>query len=159
VSNVALHIAERSRRWRSHDSVSRYEAATEDGVFVLAINQLIGTRLSAQSEGLVIATLSLGGCSTDCMKHGWFIDWIGIGRIDHGIKVFDPIKRDRFIVVPIQVSWITGDIPVIVEVSSAADVIGAVVIEQRRSALCGKDAVDGPALQHLSKAIFSGQII
>jgi hypothetical protein len=54
---------------------------------------------------------------------------------------------------PMKVCGIAGQVPVIIELSGAADVVKAVVDEERASGLRGKDVVDAPAFEHLREAV------
>ena len=63
-------------------------------------------------------------------------------------------KRDGLVLGPVNVAGIARDVPVVVEFARAADVVKAVVEEQRRAALRGKNAVHAPALQHLREPVF-----
>ena len=58
-----------------------------------------------------------------------------------------------------KVVGIAGDIPVVIKFTGTADIVEAVVEENRRAALSAKDTVDVPAPEHLRKAGFGRQFV
>jgi hypothetical protein len=54
---------------------------------------------------------------------------------------------------------IAGDVPVVIKFPGAADIVEAVVEENRHAALSAKDTVDVPALEHLREAGFGRQLV
>ena len=122
VHHIAPHVAKSARNGRS------------DGRCPLGVapklRQLIDGGLSAGGGN------TLGIASDDVPVH--------VSREGAGVK-----KRNRGVFRPVNIGGISGDIPMVIEFAGTADVVKAVVEENRRSALSGEDAVDMPALEQL----------
>ena len=54
---------------------------------------------------------------------------------------------------------IAGDVPVVIKFTRPADIVKAIVEEDRCAALSAEDAVDVPALEHLREAGFGRQLV